>query len=385
MPTPLRRHRLFGLILITIAAAACSLHTVPSVPEAASLSRSEVISRYFEGRSLDPVEGIWIWDNNSYEVAIVRNRFDIAPEYDYIAIVTDSRRSTWSRGEVKMLLKGTVSASVLTGIYYMGNKSEQGTSVLMANPNVLEMRLPTGAYGSMETTLLMRAYPSDVRAAQGQARSGGSSGTGFLVSPSTVVTNYHVIAEGTQITVDLAGVSHAAEVVLQDRNNDLAVLRVAQSLSATGHGTANCLPLGNAELVRAGDRVYTLGFPLSGLLGSRMSVGEGLVNSTVGIQDDPRLFQISIPVQPGNSGGPLLDRRGQVVGIVTSTLNNRYLFERTGALPQNVNFAVKVSYLRNILSLVPHTECGAHAFSQDAEPREMQERFANAVVRIQAR
>ncbi len=76
----------------------------------------------------------------------------------------------------------------------------------------------------------------------------------------------------------------------------------------------------------------------------------GHVASLFGIDEDPRVFQISAPLQPGNSGGPLFNSRGEVIGVVVSTLNAAFLYERARALPQNVNFAVKSGYL---LALLP--------------------------------
>ncbi len=101
--------------------------------------------------------------------------------------------------------------------------------------------------------------------------------------------------------------------------------------------------------VRPGDSVVVAGYPLSNLLGSNMSVTTGSVSQLSGPRDDSRLLQVTAPVQPGNSGGPLLDGESNVIGVVTGTLNGLVLAIATGALPQNVNFAVKTSVVRNFL------------------------------------
>jgi S1-C subfamily serine protease len=93
--------------------------------------------------------------------------------------------------------------------------------------------------------------------------------------------------------------------------------------------------------VRRGDEVVTYGFPLSGILSSGPTLTRGDISALAGLRDDQNQMQISAPVQRGNSGGPLLDRAGNVVGVIVSKLNAQRVAERTGDIPQNVNFAIK--------------------------------------------
>lgn len=93
--------------------------------------------------------------------------------------------------------------------------------------------------------------------------------------------------------------------------------------------------------VRAGEDVTALGYPLRGLLGSDMSVSVGIVSALAGIRNDTSRLQVSTPVQSGNSGGPLLDASGAVVGVIVSKLNAVAVANAVGDLPQNVNFAIK--------------------------------------------
>src|SRR4029079_10829288 len=93
--------------------------------------------------------------------------------------------------------------------------------------------------------------------------------------------------------------------------------------------------------VRAGEAIAVYGFPLAGVLSSTGNVVSGNVTALTGLGDDVRYFQISAPIQPGNSGGPLMDYSGLVVGIVNAKLNDLAFAKTTGDLPQNVNFAIK--------------------------------------------
>ena len=128
------------------------------------------------------------------------------------------------------------------------------------------------------------------------------------------------------------------------------------------------MPVGSVRDVKEGTSVYTVGYPMPSELGSRAKISEGIVNSQTGIEDDIRMFQMSVPIQPGNSGGPLLNSQGQVVGVVTSTLNNRYFLVKKGVVPQNVNFAVKINYalpliqsVPNLVNYLPAPNCGVQA------------------------
>src|SRR4029077_18418126 len=98
-----------------------------------------------------------------------------------------------------------------------------------------------------------------------------------------------------------------------------------------------------------GEEIIVIGFPLKGLLSSAPTITTGIVSSLAGLRDDRTRFQISAPVQPGNSGGPVLDKSGNVVGMVVSKLNVLRIARMTGDIPQNVNFAIPVSILTSVL------------------------------------
>jgi len=104
---------------------------------------------------------------------------------------------------------------------------------------------------------------------------------------------------------------------------------------------------------RVGEKVFTIGYPHPTLMGAEPKLTDGIINSLTGVGNDPRTFQISVPVQAGNSGGPLLNMKGEVVGIVTAKLSAAEVFKWTGDLSQNVNYAVKAPYLSVLLSSTP--------------------------------
>ena len=166
-----------------------------------------------------------------------------------------------------------------------------------------------------------------------------SAGSGVVIGThGEVLTNAHVVENCTKITVR----SSSASVVARDEKNDLAV--VQSSLPASPVAVFR-----EGGPVRAGDAVVALGYPLSGLLADTASLSVGNVSALAGLGDDTRFLQISAPVQPGNSGGPLLDASGHLIGIVTGKLDVMRLAPFLGDIPQNVNFALKAEMVRTFL------------------------------------
>jgi hypothetical protein len=102
-----------------------------------------------------------------------------------------------------------------------------------------------------------------------------------------------------------------------------------------------------------GANVFTIGYPLLDLMGREPKLTTGFINARTGIANDPRTYQISIPIQPGNSGGPVFNMKGEVIGIATSSLSAAAVFKWAGNLPQNVNYAVKTNYVRALLDATP--------------------------------
>jgi serine protease Do len=109
----------------------------------------------------------------------------------------------------------------------------------------------------------------------------------------------------------------------------------------------------SSRQVRQGSTVATVGFPNVGLQGFAPKLAKGEIASLTGANDDPRFFQISVPVKPGNSSGALVDDRGNVVGVVSAKLNAAVALSTSGALPENFNYAVKSSFLLSFLESVP--------------------------------
>ena len=171
------------------------------------------------------------------------------------------------------------------------------------------------------------------------AKNGSRLGTAWLVGAGYVVTNQHVISNS--MSYFLIGKNEEEielKLVAQDRSNDIAILRAETLSSEPG------IPISTGK-TNTGSTVFTIGYPHPGILGSSPKLSVGIVNSQTGFMDDPRTYQISVPLQAGNSGGPLIDEYGNAVGIVASKLDALKVFMWTGDLPENINYAIKTSYL----------------------------------------
>lgn len=191
--------------------------------------------------------------------------------------------------------------------------------------------------------------------APNNAKSGkteGHSGTGFVISASGhIITNHHVI-DGCvgDIKGNLTGeAASTLRVVNSDAANDLALLQGPPESCKTFVKIRD-------RTIHSGDSVVAIGFPYHGLLTSDFTVTTGIVSSLSGILNDTRHLQISAAVQPGNSGGPLLDTSGEIVGMVVGKLDALGFARHTGTIPENINFAIKTGAIRDFLdnSVVPY-------------------------------
>lgn len=176
-----------------------------------------------------------------------------------------------------------------------------------------------------------------------QGKTASQTGTGFVISSNGhVVTNHHVIDGCGEITGNLSGEAPVKlRLVSSDETNDLALLQAPSPFKEVAVIRANPVQTGNG--------VVAVGYPYHGLLTSDFTVTTGIVSSLSGIFNDTRHLQISAAVQPGNSGGPLLDLGGRLVGVVAAKLDAIKVARATGNIPENINFAIKVGALRDFL------------------------------------
>lgn len=185
---------------------------------------------------------------------------------------------------------------------------------------------------------LVKTYPNETVS---KPKITSSSGTGFAITNTGyIVTNYHVVENAK--TIKVKGIngdfnsSVSARIELTDKNNDLAIIKLEN-----GNAIAGTIPYvisSKADVV--GSDVFALGYPLRATMGDEVKLTNGIISANSGFQGDITKYQISVPVQPGNSGGPLINVQGNLIGVI----NAKHLET------ENVSYAVKSVYLQSLIA-----------------------------------
>ncbi len=241
----------------------------------------------------------------------------------------------WKEGEVKAFLTPTATSNIYKAKWLKMGKIIEDYYVIFKDGG-FTLRDSDG-----EESSYLKTYPTAAIERSNQP----SSGTGFFISSNGyIATNYHVIKNAHNIKV--SGVNenykrtYSAKVIVTDKQNDLAILKVNDHKFRT-ISTPYSLKFSTASV---GEDVFVLGYPLISTMGLDIKLTNGLISARTGYQGDVSSYQISAPVQPGNSGGPLFDKNGYVIGIVSA--------KHTGV--ENVGYAIKSSYLKNLIDLSPN-------------------------------
>ena len=206
-----------------------------------------------------------------------------------------------------------------------------------------------------------------------------SQGTGFLIgSDGHILTCAHVLGDKKEATITLDGKREHADVIKSDDKADLALLKLRDKLPES----ATVLTFRDrTHAYSMGEDVFTIGYPLSRILGNSARMTKGLLSATTGLRDDPNQIQVSAEIQPGNSGGPLLDHEGHVIGVVQQTMNPWRVAQATGgSLPQNINFAIKNDPILDFLKIADLDMYAKLRFDQVGSL----EKAVHAVAKVQA-
>lgn len=284
----------------------------------------------------DQYEGIFVQvasDNINvrYRLGLVKK----LNEYKLIYLSGDNTNK-WTAGEVKATLERSATPGVFVGTWFMHNKTSVHITMLFDNENTFSVYFP-----SEQPSIYTRTYPI-TNIAQSGSKS-VKTGTGFLISPKGyIATNYHVvdgartikIMSSQQLNRDLY-----ARIVVYDKVNDLCILKLDNAANMPSWDVRYGF---DDLLTRTGESVFCLGYPLTPIMGRDVKATEGIISSTTGFQGDVTSYQFSAAVQPGNSGGPLFSRSGNVIGIVNAKIPQA----------ENVSYAIKMSYLKNLIALI---------------------------------
>ena len=201
--------------------------------------------------------------------------------------------------------------------------------------------------------------------AEGKVHKTSTSGSGFFVSKlGHVITNEHVVKDCKSVTVgDNANKQVTANVVETDVRNDLALLKISSMEMASANTKTlvaklgvKIVPLASQGLLRSdnvelGEDVVVAGFPFADIFSNTIKITKGVVSAKRGMGNDSGQFQIDAAVQKGSSGGPIYDEKGNIIGVVVSQLDRLKVAKAIGSLPENVNFGIKASTVKQFLNL----------------------------------
>jgi S1-C subfamily serine protease len=308
----------------------------------------ETLKKYYKENALNEIEGIYksiqTNDLSYYKIAI--KRFD----EKYKAIILESDIDAWKLGEVKAYLEPSSTEGIFSAKWYKGNKTPQESFLTLENGGFY-IFLSSETEGQTIKNAFIKMYPISSNISKGES-SIAVTGSGFFISAEGLVaTNAHVISGMKKFAItirnDTSSNSYNAKVLLSDSKNDVAILKIDDPKFKN----FTSLPYGVNENPDIGEKVFTIGYPLNDIMGENYKVTDGIISSKSGINDDVRYLQISVPVQPGNSGGPLFNKHGNIVGITTSRLNQLAV----GTQIENVNYAIKISYLLTLYNMLPNS------------------------------
>lgn len=298
----------------------------------------EKLKNYLIEKKTDLPEGIYEKLVSSpsdikYKLGIIKDE----DGYKLIYLSGAINYSDWIEGEIKANLETTATAGFFKAQWKMFDKTINPNAYVSFETGIMNLLMP-----SSEKSTYLKLFPTTNSLSAPISKSG--SGTGFAVSADgLIVTNQHVVNEVNEINIK--GINgdfkktYTARVILEDKNNDLAIIKIEDKNFTTLGDIPFVISKKNIDV---GSSIFVMGYPLRATMGDEIKLTNGIISSKSGFQGDVTSYQISAPIQPGNSGGPLFDNDGNIVGII----NARH------ARAENAAYAVKASYLLNLLDLI---------------------------------
>lgn len=287
---------------------------------------------------ISDIEGIYerVSAQIEYRLAVLKEK----NEYKIIYLA-GARGTGWKEGDIKATLRKTAQFGIFKSNWFMLNKAyNKDINVIFETASMKAL----SEAGDNSQDLYLKMYPTydnDVNSSTKIASTNNwkSSGTGFFIDKKGyLATNYHVIKDAKTIEIVYNGKPLKAKVEVSDEQNDLAILKIDDN---------SFVPLTTinynfkTESSEVGTSVFALGFPMTQIMGEEIKFTDGKINAKSGYKGEISTYQISVPIQPGNSGGPLFDNDGNLVGITSSGLDK--------SLTDNVNYAIKTKYLNLLI------------------------------------
>lgn len=309
---------------------------IKTSPQTRRIAKNDLeIQTLVEQSSID-IAGIYESIDNGMTYAVIQKNDSIFVIY---IKCNGNEMDNWKCGEVRGTLRPTSTKNIYKATWLLRNKEKHDAVITFdATSMTLSAKHPL----TDEFSTIVYVKMGDGKNNKDGTVENGElwTGSGYSIGNGFIVTNNHVV-DGAK-SISIKGVKgdmnngYIAEVVATDKANDIAVLRITDS-RFNGFGT---IPYSvSTRMADVGEDVFVLGYPLTQALGNEIKLANGIVSSRTGYQGDVSTYQMSAPVQPGNSGGPMFDSKGNVIGIVVAGV--------PGA--ENVGYAIKTSYLKILI------------------------------------
>lgn len=299
------------------------------------------LKSHIQSKGVDKIEGIYENTSRSdnmakYKVAVRK----INGTYYLIYLSGAYNTGNWSEGEIKATLEPTATPLIYKTKWIMADKSENSNFYITFEQGLFNLLSDDN-----ENSLYIKMFPASTDNFISSPSASASSGTGYAISSNGYIATNHHVTNGAS-TIKVRGIngdfskSYIAKVIIEDKNNDLSIIKIDDP-SFTSLGTIPYIISSRASDV--GSSVFVLGYPLRATMGDEVKLTNGIISSKSGFQGDVTSYQITAPVQPGNSGGPLFDDKGSIIGIINAK----------HGIAENASYAIKASYLMNLIDLMP--------------------------------
>lgn len=321
---------------------------------------------------LDPIEGIWIFnvekwleypsgETSEKETDVNRSEWGIKKisSYSYSLIdidegSKDDEEASWQVIIEKTSLPGYYTYKMTTyspfscvskaSFFLDENSNLFSYDLYSCSEEMKSRKYYTPGLKQNNTVTWLKKYPTEENNSTSNEWSG--NGTGFFIDKNGyIATNYHVIDGAKDIEVDIVKdnqkQSFRAKVISSDKQNDLAIIKIEDDKFKPFQKIPYSF---KSTISDVGSNIFTMGYPMAlTLMGEEVKFTDGKISSKTGFQGDITTYQISVPVQPGNSGGPLFDYDGNIIGIVNAKI----------LAADNVSYAIKITYLKNLIDVIP--------------------------------
>ena len=294
------------------------------------------VRNYLVNNIISDFEGIYkSFGDNWYRFAIIKQ------ESRYVAFILETANVRFKPGDIKAYFE-PVKRNLFSTTYIMGDKTTKET-ISTIDDGMLKVVL-----GNNNDFVALKLFPTDenTNSSTITTRDGHwkSSGSGFFISDRIVATNYHVVKNANNIKIIVKNNSevnsYIARVLATDNTNDLALVSITDKEFKGVQSIPYSLFFDTKEV---GTSVFTMGYPMSDILGNEIKITDGIISSKTGYKGDIVTYQITAPTQPGNSGGALFDKNGVLIGITNAGVPSA----------ENVGYAIKTIYLKNLIEAAP--------------------------------